>query len=163
MTQDILIMTYFADFHLIMDYGIIFRGNSKYGNTIFILQKRGFKNNYRLGNRDSCYEVFKDLNIITLTPQYIYPVLCIISNQDEFASVSEMKRIFTRQVTNFYQRTSKSTLYQRGITNMGITIYNKLLPSLKNASDNSKTFKTLLKMLLYSNSFYTLMSILIIL
>jgi len=96
-------------------------------------KKRGFKNNYRLGNRDSCYEVFKD----------------------EFVLVSEMKRIFTRQVTNFYQPTSKSTPYQRGIANMGIMIYNKLPPSIKNASDNSKTFKTLLKMLLYSNSFYT--------
>jgi len=97
--------------------------------------------------------VFKDLNIITLTPQYIYSVLCIISNWDEFALVSETKRIFTRQVTNFYQATSKSTVYQRGITNMGIMIY-KLPPSIKNASDNSKTFETLLKMLLYSNSFY---------
>jgi len=54
-------------------------------------KKKDFKNNYRLGNQDSCYEVFKDLNIITLTPKYVYSVLCITSNRDEFALVAEMK------------------------------------------------------------------------
>ena len=41
---------------------------------------------------------------------------------------SEVHRIFTREVNNFYQPMPKSTLYQRGIINMGIQIYNKLSP-----------------------------------
>jgi hypothetical protein len=38
--QDILLMSYFAYFHSIMSYRIIFRGNSGYANKIFRLQKR---------------------------------------------------------------------------------------------------------------------------
>jgi len=39
---------------------------------------------------------------------------------------------------------------------MGIEIYNKLPHFIQNASANNKTFKTLLKKFLYSNSFYIL-------
>jgi hypothetical protein len=67
-----------------------------------------------------------------------------ISNRDEFVLVSEMHRIFTRQITSFYQPTFRSSLYQRGIINIVIKIYNVFPSLMKNAADNSKTFKTLL-------------------
>jgi hypothetical protein len=70
--------------------------------------------------------------------------------------VSEMHTSFTRQVSNFYQPTSKLTLYQRGIISMGITVYTKLPSFIKNASDNRKTFKTHLNNFLWSNLFYRL-------
>jgi hypothetical protein len=117
-----------------------------------------------LGNRDLCREVFNDLNILTLTSQSTYSVLCfVILNHDEFILVSEMHRIFTRQVSNFYQPTSKLTLRQRGIMSMGIKIHNKLPPFIKSASDNSKTFKTLLKKFFILIHFIHWWSILIIL
>ena len=47
LSQDILLMSYFAYFHLIISYGIIFWGNSGYENKIFRLQKKGCKNNNR--------------------------------------------------------------------------------------------------------------------
>ena len=46
---------------------------------------------------------------------------------------------------------------------MGIKIYNKLPPFVKNASDKNKTFKILLKKFLYSIRFMHWMSVLIIL
>jgi hypothetical protein len=64
--------------------------------------------------------------------------------------------IFTRQVSKFYRPTSKLTVYQRGTFNMVIKICNKLPPFIKNASDSSKTLKTLLKKFLYSHLFHTL-------
>jgi hypothetical protein len=39
LTQYTLIMVYFTYFHSVMNYGIIFWGNSGYSNKIFILQK----------------------------------------------------------------------------------------------------------------------------
>ena len=39
LTQYTLIMVYFTYFHSVMNYGIIFWGNSGYSNEIFILQK----------------------------------------------------------------------------------------------------------------------------
>lgn len=67
----------------------------------------------------------------------------VISDQDEFVFVSEMHRIYTRQVTNFYQPMPKFLLYQRGVISMGIEIDNKLTPFIKNTFDNSKMFKPL--------------------
>lgn len=95
--------------------------------TKYLLQKKKvLRTITSLGNWDSCCEVFKALNILTLTSQYMYSVLCfVISNWDEFAFL-EMHRIFTRQVTNFCRPMPKSTLYQIGITNIGIEIYCKL-------------------------------------
>ena len=56
-------------------------------------------------------------------------------NQDELTLVSDMHRIFTRQITGLYQTTSRSSIYQRDIINIGNKIYNVLPPFLKNASD----------------------------
>jgi hypothetical protein len=39
-TQEILVMVYYAYFHLIMNYDIIFWGTSPYSKNIFRLQKR---------------------------------------------------------------------------------------------------------------------------
>lgn len=124
--QASLIMIYFAYFHSLLNYGIIFWGKSRCSNKIFVLQKKFLRTITSLGNWDSCCKVFKALNILTLTSQYIYSVSCfVISNRDEFAFL-EMHRIFTRQVTNFCWPMPKSTLYQIGITNMDIKIYNEL-------------------------------------
>lgn len=46
-SQDIMIMTYFADFHSIMEYAIIFWSNSRYANEIFKLQKNKNNHSYR--------------------------------------------------------------------------------------------------------------------
>jgi len=99
--------------------------------------------------------MFKDGYI--LRSQYMYSLLCFfISYPDEFMLVSDMHRIFTRQITGLYQPTSRSSISQRVIINMGNKVYNVLPPFLKKASDISRTFKALLKKFLHSNSFYTL-------
>jgi hypothetical protein len=51
LSQDILLMTYFAYFHSTMSYGIIFWGNSSYAIKIFKLQKRIIRG---VKNKDSC-------------------------------------------------------------------------------------------------------------
>jgi hypothetical protein len=73
---------------------------------------------------------------------------------DEFALVSEMNNHLL----------SNQEYIKEVFTNtcMCIKIHNKLQPFIQNASDNSSTFKTLLKKFLYANSFCT-MDILIIL
>ena len=64
-------MIYFAYFHSVVNYCIIFWGNSTYSNKIFIVLKKGSKNNYRLRESRLSREVFKVLNILTLTSQYV--------------------------------------------------------------------------------------------
>jgi hypothetical protein len=70
LTQDTLNMNYFAYFHSMLNYGTIFWGSSRYSNKIFIVEKEVLKTITGFGNQDLCYEMFKDVHIITLTLQY---------------------------------------------------------------------------------------------
>jgi len=58
-----------------MSYGIIFWGSSSHANNVFILQKRiiGIITNTK--PRDSCREVFKNMEIMTFYSQYIYSLI----------------------------------------------------------------------------------------
>jgi len=47
MTQETFMMVYYAYFHSIMNYGIIFRGNSPHSTNTFRLQKRAIKTCYK--------------------------------------------------------------------------------------------------------------------
>jgi len=69
---------------------------------------------------------------------------------------SEIHGRNTRQIKNFHQPISNLSLYQTGILNSGIKIYNNLPPFLKRASYNSTEFKLLLRNFLHSNPVYTL-------
>jgi hypothetical protein len=73
---DTLRVVYFAHIHSFISYGVIFWGSSSYGSKVFILQKKIIRiitntiTNTR--PRDSCREVFKNMEIMTLYSQYIY-------------------------------------------------------------------------------------------
>ena len=61
-----------------LSYGIIFWGNSSYSNTIFKLQKSVIRIMMNAGNRESCRELFKKLNILPLHSQYILSLLLFV-------------------------------------------------------------------------------------
>jgi hypothetical protein len=70
---DTLMIYYY--FHSIMNYGLIFWGNSSYSNSIFTLQKRIIRIIMGTGTRDSCRELFKILKVFT-TAISVYTVTC---------------------------------------------------------------------------------------
>ena len=157
LSQDILLMIYFAYFHSIMSYGIIFWGNSSYAIKIFKLQKRIIRIITGVKNRDSCRELFKNLKILTLVSQYIFSVVSfIIDNPEEYICNYSIHKRNTRQGSNLHQSTVSLSLYQKGIINMGIKIYNNLPSFIKESNTTPQEFKSLLKSFLYSNTFYTL-------
>jgi hypothetical protein len=57
----------YAVFHLVMSYGIIFWGNSSHSSIIFRIQRKAFRIMEGCGNRDSCRNLFKKLQILPLT------------------------------------------------------------------------------------------------
>jgi hypothetical protein len=67
-SQKALRMIYFSYFHTILTYGIIFWGNSSYSNNIFKLQKKVIRIMMNARNRDSCRDMFRELNILPLYP-----------------------------------------------------------------------------------------------
>jgi len=63
---DMLRVIYFAHIQSIISYGIIFWGSSSYANKVFILQKKIIRIITNTRTRDSCREVFKSMEIMTL-------------------------------------------------------------------------------------------------
>jgi hypothetical protein len=81
------IMTYYAYFHSLMNYGIIFWGHSLYSIHIFRLQKKGIRIITSTMNIESVRNVFKNLKILPLQSQYIYSVFSfVIDNTELFTS-----------------------------------------------------------------------------
>jgi hypothetical protein len=67
---------YYSLFHSRMSYGIIFWGNSSYSHTIFCFQKHAIRAVLGYGNMVSCRNMFKELNIFPLAPQYLFSYSC---------------------------------------------------------------------------------------
>ena len=72
MSLDVLRSTYFSYAHTIISYGIVFWGNSSYREVIFKIQKRIIRIIMNSSRNASCWQLFKDLNILPLKSQYIY-------------------------------------------------------------------------------------------
>jgi hypothetical protein len=69
---------YFSYAHSIMMYGVIFWGSLPYSDNIFKLQKRTIRIMMNVGNRVSCQEILKKLNILPLRSQYILSLLLFV-------------------------------------------------------------------------------------
>jgi len=79
-----------------MSYGIIFWGNSSHSSIIFRLQKKVIRIMEGCGNRVSCRNLFKKLEILPLTLQYILSLLMfVIQNKNFFLTNNENHNIDT--------------------------------------------------------------------
>jgi hypothetical protein len=116
-----LIMIYYAYFHSLMNYGLIFWGNSPYSIHIFRLQKKIIRIITSTRNRESCRSWFKRLKILSLQSQYIYSILSFVTdNMKQFTSNFTVHNKKTRQNMNLHLPSSKLTLYQKGTYHMAI-------------------------------------------
>jgi len=71
MTCETLNVIYYSYFHSVMNYSLIFWGNSSFSNSISKIQKRILRIIMGTGTRDSYRELFEILNIVPLQSQYI--------------------------------------------------------------------------------------------
>jgi hypothetical protein len=77
MSQETIRMIYFSYVHSVMTYGIIFWDNSLHNIHIFGLQKKIITINTNSRGRDSCRELFRNLENFPLHSQYcIYFPFC---------------------------------------------------------------------------------------
>jgi len=73
-------MIYYALLHSVMSYGIIFWGNSSHSSIIFRIQKLVTIIMEGCGNRVSCRNLLKKLQILPLTSQYMLSLLMFVVN-----------------------------------------------------------------------------------
>ena len=121
---DILRMIYFS---YVMSYGIIFWGNSHPSNSILKIQKRIIKIIRNTSNRDSCCQLFKLLQILSLPSQYIFSLLVFVNNnRGLFQCNSEIHDLNTRFNHNLHLLSTNLTSVQKGVMYSGSKIYNHL-------------------------------------
>jgi hypothetical protein len=83
-------------------------------------------------------------------------LLFVVNNRDKFFINSEIHNINTRHISNLHLPSTNLDIYQKGVHYSGIKIFNSLIFTIKNFSDNKRTFKSALQHFLYMNSFYSL-------
>ena len=153
---DTLKSIYFAYFHSVMNYGIIFWGNSTDSKKIFILQKKIIRIMTGTKHRASCRNLFKKLSILPLPCQYIFSLMMfVVKNQENFENNSSVHCINTRHRQNLHRPNANLSCFQKGAYYSGIKIYNHLPCHLKELSCNKETFKKELRIYLNTHTFYS--------
>jgi len=71
MFLDVLRSTYFS-YHAIISYGTIFWVNSSHREEVFKIQKRITGIIMNSSKNASCWQLFKELNILPIQSHYIY-------------------------------------------------------------------------------------------
>jgi len=91
------------------------------------------------GNRFSCRNLFKKLQILPLTSQCILSLLMfVVQNKNLFLTNSENNNLDTRQRNNLYLPQANLTIYQKGAYYLGMKIFNNVPLEIKNVTGNQK-------------------------
>jgi hypothetical protein len=139
-------MIYYSLFYYVLAYGILFWGISSSSDKLSKLQIRVVRIMTGHGNRTSCRDLFKKLEILPPKSQYIFSILIfVVKNKKLFTANYDSHNVKTRQCENLHFPHSQLTLYQNGIYFTGIKIFNKLPSYLKELVGSPKKFKRTLK------------------
>jgi len=146
-------MVYYAYFHSAMMYVIIFLGNSRDSNKVFLQQKRTVRTILGINPRRTCKPRFKTLGILTMPSQYILSFMeFLINNLAYFSLNSEIHNKFTRNMMCRYVLQINLSLYQ-GVYYISIKVFNSLPNCTADFMQNKKKFMGKLKSVLMKESF----------
>jgi len=130
MSLDAMKLIYYSYVQSVMPYGTIFWGNSHLSGSIFKVQKRIIRIIKNAGKRDSCRQLYKQLQILPLPSLYILSLLVFVhKNSSLFLSNSEIHDRNTRYNHNLYLPSTNLTMVQKGVLYSGrfITAYHSIL------------------------------------
>lgn len=149
-----LIALYHAQVGSRIRYAILLWGNSTDVGDVFLAQKRVVRSMLGLRSIDSCRPYFKSLRILTLTSVYILE-LCtyVFKHKSTFATTRDIHSFNTRHKDNFYLPSTRLDVSRNLPNYIGPKIFNRLPSHLKNIQTIHK-FKTALKNLLITHTFY---------
>lgn len=147
--------TYFAYFHSLMTYGVIFWGMAADAGRIFILQKRAVRYILGLKCRDSCRGKFKELNIMTMVCEFIYQnILYVRQNLDNMTFNKDIHNFNTRHKNNIVLPQTRLAKIAKSYLFISIKLYNKIPVDIRNMNDIE--FMTCIKHHLIAKSYYKL-------
>lgn len=142
---------YFSLFHSVISYGVLIWGNSAHAIKIFRLQKRAIRIIAKVGYREHCRPLFKNLKIMPLPSLYVYVVILEIhKNKSKYPSHSDIHGHDTRFSSLLRPPRYRLTVSQKNSLN--ISLYNILPDGIKILPYNK--FKATLKHFFLTNCFY---------
>jgi hypothetical protein len=154
---DTLKVIYFVHIRSIISYGIILGGSSSYANKVFILQKKIIRIITNTRPRDSCSEVFKNMEIMTLYSQYIYSlILYTVNTKYLFSTNNKIHKYSTRFNNNLHLPIANLSKFNKGAYMSGVKVLNHLPQYIKTLANDQKCFKSTLKRFLCHHSFYSM-------
>jgi hypothetical protein len=154
---DTLKVIYSAHIHSVISYGIIFCDSSSYANKVFILQKKIIRIITNIRPRDSCREVFKNMEIMTSYSQYIYSLILYTGNNKYLFSINnEIHKYSTRYNNNLHLPKVDLPKFNKGAYISGVKVFNHLAQYIKTSANDQKCFKSTLKRFLCHHSFYSM-------
>ena len=140
-----------------MSYGIIFWDNSLPSNSICKIQKRIIRIITNTGSCDSCHQLFKQLQILSLLSQYIFSLLVSLNNNRSlFQCNSEINDFNTRFNHNLHLPSTNLQLVQKAVLYSGSKEYNHLPSNIEVLSNDTKLFISTLNSYLTEHTFYSL-------
>jgi hypothetical protein len=126
----------------------------KSNRNIFILQKRVIRVMAGVNLGTSCRQLFKELNILTLSLLYILEVTCFLKRYSQSLELNaNVHNHNTRRKMDIHIKSHRTNLHKNSVVNMGSIIYNKLPDHMKEI--DSKVFKKKLKSFLLLHTFYS--------
>jgi len=109
------------------------------------------------GNRESCRELIKKLNILPLHSQYTLSLLLfVVKNIHMLKSNSVVHSVNTRHCSDLYLPSAHLSKVQKGAYHTGIKVFNCLPPRIKSLSSDVRKFRSALKRFLVEGSFFTI-------
>jgi len=138
-STDTLKSIYFAYFHSIMKYGIIFWGNSP-NSKIFTLQKRTVRIIAGVKCRNSCRSLFMRLEILPLPYEYIFTLMnFVVNNQERFQTNSAIHSN-TRNRDHLHRPTANLSCFQKSAYYAGTKIFNSLPSNFRSLMNEKAQF-----------------------
>jgi hypothetical protein len=157
LNPDVLRMVYFAYFHLVFQYGIIFWGNSTHAHPVFKLQKRVVRVMSGVGPRSSCRSLFRKLNILPIACQYVLSLMLFIAdNQKHFLTNAYVHNLDTINKNHLYLHVVSLFCVQKGVSDSGVKTFDSLRSNIQSYRNDRKRLKNKLCKYLIIHSFYAI-------
>ena len=109
-------MVYFAYFHSITEYGIIFWAKSTNICHVCTLQQRIIRIISGVEDKNLCRNVFKELGILHVQCQYILSLVFVMDNQKNFQTNLFVYRLDTRNKNHLYLPIANLWCFQRSVS-----------------------------------------------
>jgi hypothetical protein len=148
-STDTLKSIYFASFHSIMKYRIIFWGNYPNSKIIFTIQKRNVRIIAGVKSRNSWRNLFMRLEILPLPCKYVFTLMnFVVNNQEHFQTNSAIHSANIRNRDHLHRSTANLSCFQESAYHAGIKIFNSLPSNIRSLTNKKTQFKVALKKLL---------------